>query len=249
MPVTVDAEYLRDVEGARRDLRDLIIAKQCAPIMLRLSFHDAGTYDKNTNTGGVNGSVRFELSNPANGGIKVATDFCEEVKAKHPKISYADLYQLAGVVAVEVTGGPIIPFIPGRVDAPQGTQDGGALPVPTGDAAHLRTIFYRLGLNDRDIVVLSGAHTLGRAHKDRSNFDGNLSKNPMTFDNDYFAELLRGDNTPGVIKMPSDMALMADETFRRYVQLYAKDQNAFFQHYAESHKKMSELGFATQCHA
>lgn len=36
------------------------------------------------------------------------------MKAKHLQISYADLYQLAGVVAVEVTGGPAIHFVPGR---------------------------------------------------------------------------------------------------------------------------------------
>uniref|UniRef100_A0A453RQL4 Plant heme peroxidase family profile domain-containing protein n=1 Tax=Aegilops tauschii subsp. strangulata TaxID=200361 RepID=A0A453RQL4_AEGTS len=36
------------------------------------------------------------------------------IKAKHPKVTYADLYQLAGVVAVEVTGGPTVEFIPGR---------------------------------------------------------------------------------------------------------------------------------------
>ena len=33
---------------------------------------------------------------------------------------------------------------------------------------HLRKVFYRMGLNDEAIVALSGAHTLGRAYKDRS---------------------------------------------------------------------------------
>jgi len=34
----VDAEYLKETEGARRDLRALISSKQCAPIMLRLAY-------------------------------------------------------------------------------------------------------------------------------------------------------------------------------------------------------------------
>jgi len=34
-----------------------------------------------------------------------------------------------------------------------------------------------------------------------------------------------------------------DPEFRRYVELYAKDEDAFFRDYAESHKKLSELGF------
>ncbi|MCI10644.1 L-ascorbate peroxidase peroxisomal-like, partial [Trifolium medium] len=86
--------------------------------MLRLAWHDAGTYDAKTRTGGPNGSIRnqLELNHAANKGLKTAVELCgtEEVKVKHPKISYADLYQLAGVVAVEVTGGPTIHFVPGR---------------------------------------------------------------------------------------------------------------------------------------
>ena len=31
-------------------------------------------------------------------------------------------------------------------------------------------VFYRMGFNDQEIVALSGAHTLGRAWKNRSGF-------------------------------------------------------------------------------
>lgn len=50
---------------------------------------------------------------------------------------------------------------------------GGGGPYPDGapDAAtHLRNVFYRMGLSDQEIVVLSGAHTLGRAYPSRSGF-------------------------------------------------------------------------------
>ncbi|KMT09578.1 hypothetical protein BVRB_6g130340 [Beta vulgaris subsp. vulgaris] len=237
----VDAEYLKQIEGARKELHNLLKNKQFAPIVLRLAFHDAGTYDAKAKTGGANGSIRNELNSPANNGIKVAVDFCEQVKTKFPKVTYADLYQLAGMIAVEVTGGPIIPFIPGRPDAPK-QQDGGALPNPNGDAQHLKDVFYRMGLNDRDIVVLSGSHSLGRANKDRSGFDGPFTQDPFKFDNSYFVELRKGDS-PGLVKFPTDKVLADDPSFRQYVQLYAKDEKAFFAHYAESHKKMSELGF------
>ncbi|CAN1757860.1 L-ascorbate peroxidase 3 [Linum perenne] len=241
----VDAEYLKEIDVARRHLRALIYGKQCAPIMLRLSFHDAGTYDARTRTGGPNGSIRHrnELSRVANSGINVAVDFCEQIKAMHPRITYADLYQLAGVVAVEVTGGPQIDFVPGR-KVQENRKQNGRLPNPNQGSSHLREVFYRMGLSDRDIVVLSGAHTLGRAHQERSGFDGAWTKEPFKFDNSYFVELARGE-TQGLLQMPTDKALMEDPRFREFVMLYAEDEDAFLEDYAISHKKMSELGFSS----
>ncbi|XP_004505790.1 L-ascorbate peroxidase 3 [Cicer arietinum] len=243
LPVVVDAEYLKEIDKARRDLRALIANRNCAPIMLRLAWHDAGTYDAKTKTGGPNASIRNEeeFSHDANNGLKKAIDFCEEVKAKHPKISYADLYQLAGVVAVEVTGGPTVDFTPGRRDSKVSTREG-RLPDAKQGVPHLRDIFYRMGLTDKDIVALSGAHTLGRAHPERSGFDGPWTEDPLKFDNSYFVGLLKEDAT-GLLKLPTDMALLDDPEFLKYVELYAKDEDAFFRDYAESHKKLSELGF------
>ncbi|MQL70687.1 hypothetical protein Taro_003004 [Colocasia esculenta] len=236
----VDEEYLKEIEKARRDLRSLISSKGCAPIMLRLAWHDAGTYDKKTKTGGPNGSIRNEeeYKHSANAGLKIAIDLCEPVKQKHPKITYADLYQLAGVVAVEVTGGPTIDFVPGRKDSLISPEEG-RLPDAKQGASHLRKVFYRMGLSDKDIVALSGGHTLGRAHRERSGFDGPWTRDPLKFDN---TELLEGEKE-GLLKLPTDKALMEDPKFHLYVELYAKDEDAFFKDYAESHKKLSELGF------
>ena len=74
------------------------------------------------------------------------------------------LCQLAGVVAVKTTGGPEVAFRPGRPDAKlkvDCTPDG-RLPAADKKRDHLRDIFYRMGFDDREIVALSGAHTLGR---------------------------------------------------------------------------------------
>ncbi|KAF6170819.1 hypothetical protein GIB67_015771 [Kingdonia uniflora] len=99
-----------------------------------------------------------------------------------------------------------------------------------------------MGLSDKDIVALSGAHTLGRAHPERSGFDGAWTNEPLKFDNSYFVELLE-EESEGLLKLPTDKALLEDPEFRRYVELYAKDEDAFFRDYAVSHKKLSELGF------
>ncbi|KAK8673296.1 hypothetical protein V6N13_111642 [Hibiscus sabdariffa] len=236
-------KYLKEIERARRDLRALISSKNCAPIMLRLAWHDAGTYDAKTKTGGPNGSIRYdhELKHGANSGLKTAVELCEQVKARHPEITYADLYQLAGVVAVEVTGGPTIDFVPGRKDSKVSPEEG-RLPDANQGAKHLRDIFYRMGLSDKDIVALSGGHTLGRAHPERSGFEGAWTKDPLKFDNSYFKELLEKSD-PDLLKLPTDTALVEDPKFLRYVELYAKDEDAFFRDYAASHKKLSELGF------
>lgn len=239
----VDAQYLKEIDKARRHLRALISSLNCAPIMLRLAWHDAGTYDAKSKTGGANASIRNEeeFSHGCNNGLKKAIDWCEEVKLKNPKITYADLYQLAGVVAVEVTGGPTIEFVPGRKDSKVSTKEG-RLPDATKGSPHLRDIFYRMGLTDKDIVALSGAHTLGRAHPERSGFEGPWTKEPLKFDNSYFQLILEGESE-GLLQLPTDKALAEDPAFRPFVDLYAKDEDAFFRDYAASHKKLSELGF------
>lgn len=242
----VSAEYKVAVDKARRRLRALIAEKNCAPIMVRIAWHSAGTFDVKSRTGGPFGTIRYpdELSHGANNGLEIAVRLLEPVKQEFPILSYADLYQLAGVVAVEVTGGPDIPFHPGRPDKPEQDQpEEGRLPDATKGASHLRDIFYRMGMTDQEIVVLSGAHTLGRCHKERSGFEGPWTCNPLTFDNSYFKELLTGEKE-GLLQLPSDKALVPDPGFAPFTKKYAEDEDAFFADYAAAHLKLSELGFA-----
>ncbi|KAL0396922.1 UNVERIFIED_CONTAM: L-ascorbate peroxidase 3 [Sesamum calycinum] len=224
-------EYVKEIERARRDLRALISSKNCAPIMLRLAWHDAGTYDAKTKTGGPNGSIRneAEYKHPANNGLKIAIDLCSRLELYIKTLFFMSI-QLAGVVAVEVTGGPTIDFIPGRKDSMISPEEG-RLPDANKGASHLRNVFNRMGLSDQDIVALSGGHTLGRAHHERSGFEGPWTRDPLKFDNSYFVELLKGDSG-GLLKLPTDKALVEDPEFRKYVNLYAKDEEAFFKDYA-----------------
>uniref|UniRef100_A0A804I529 L-ascorbate peroxidase n=1 Tax=Musa acuminata subsp. malaccensis TaxID=214687 RepID=A0A804I529_MUSAM len=48
----------------------------------------------------------------------------------------------------------------------------GRLPDASKGSDHLRDVFGHMGLSDQDIVALSGGHTLGRCHKERSGFEG-----------------------------------------------------------------------------
>lgn len=242
---SVSEEYLKAVDKCKRRLRGLIAEKNCAPIMLRLAWHSAGTYEQCSRTGGPFGTMRFEeeLAHAANAGLDIALRLLAPIREEFPVLSHADFYQLAGVVAVEVTGGPDVPFHPGRPDKPEPPVEG-RLPAATGGSDHLRQVFGKqMGLSDQDIVALSGGHTLGRAHKERSGFEGPWTANPLIFDNSYFKELLDGE-TEGLLQLPSDQALLTDPVFRPLVERYAADEDAFFADYAEAHLKLSELGFA-----
>ncbi|KAK2977605.1 hypothetical protein RJ640_007241, partial [Escallonia rubra] len=195
-----------------------------------------------TKTGGPFGTIKHpnELAHEANNGLEIGVRLLEPIKEQFPILSYGDFYQLAGVVAVEVTGGPEIPFHPGRQDKSEPPPEG-RLPDAKNGVHQLREVFGRMGLSDKDIVALSGGHTLGRCHKERSGYEGPWTTDPLIFDNSYFKELLSGEKE-GLIQLPSDKALLEDPVFRSFVEKYAKDEDAFFADYAEAHLKLSELG-------
>lgn len=258
-----------DYAAVRRDLEEIMDNSDYedgsyGPILVRLAWHCAGTYNRATGTGGSNGAtMRFKPESDwgANAGLGIARDLLEKVKAKHPGISYADLYTLAGTVAIRSLGGPDIPWRPGRSDAPSSrvkTQaPDGTLPDASKKSDHLRAIFYRMGLTDRDIVALSGAHTLGRCHTDRSGYDGPWSFSPTTFSNSYFTLLVEeqwvkrdwdgplqytDEKTKSLMMLPSDLALLEDPVFSKYVKVYAKDEAAFFADFSDAWRRLMELG-------
>ena len=234
--------------------------------MLRLAWHSSGTYDKMLKDGGSGGgTIRFkeELAHGGNAGLTKAVAWLEPIKKKYPDLSYADLFTLAGVTAIKEAGGPVVPWSSGRVDQPvEAVTPDGRLPAadlgtPAKTAAGLRDgVFYRMGFNDQDIVVLSGAHALGRCHPDASGYDGPWTPTPTTLTNGYYSLLL---NVPWTVKewdgplqyedpskklmmLPSDLLLRDDPKFRKYTEIYAKDNAKFFKDFAVAFQKLEELG-------
>ena len=191
-----------DTLGAiKADLAELITSKSCGPIMIRLSWHDAGVYSTGKLTGGCpNAAMRFtdagEGTFGANAGLPdVALGLLAPIAEKYEgKISNADLWALAANVGIETMGGPAIPTRFGRVDAASSAEsvesEAGRLPDGDKGLDHLREIFYPKGFDDKDIVALSGAHTVGRCSVDRSGFDGQWTEDSLKFDNTYFKEML-----------------------------------------------------------
>ncbi|EEH18157.1 cytochrome c peroxidase, mitochondrial [Paracoccidioides brasiliensis Pb03] len=231
------------------------------PVLIRLAWHASGTYDKETGTGGSNGAtMRFapESNHAANAGLKAARDFLEPVKAKFPWITYSDLWTLAGVCAIQELQGPCIPWRPGRIDKDSTacTPDG-RLPDASKNEKHIRDIFGRMGFDDREIVALCGAHSLGRAHSDRSGYDGPWDFSPTVFTNEFFRMLVnekwnwRKWNGPAqftdktthtLMMLPTDIALVKDKEFKKHVERYAKDSETFFKEFSDAFVKLLELG-------
>ena len=260
-----------DIEAVREDIKALLNQPEyddgsAGPVLVRLAWHSAGTYCAETDTGGSNGAgMRYESEggDPANAGLQHARVFLEPVKQKHSWITYADLWTLAGVVAIEAMGGPKIPWQAGRTDFVDDSKlpPRGRLPDGAQGSDHLRHIFYRMGFNDQEIVALSGAHNLGRCHADRSGFDGAWVNAPTRFSNTYFKLMISEewrekvldngvrqyvhydeDSEEELMMLPTDLALIQDKSFRPWVELYSKDKERFFKDFSAVFAKLVELG-------
>ena len=156
----------------------------------------------------------------------------------------------------------------GRTDSAVATTlPNGRLPdpdrgCPVATTGHLRDIFGRMGFTDREIVALSGAHSVGRCHTDASGYWGPWSNAETAFSNKYFRLLLEekwtlkrtheGKPWTGPVQfesldsklmmLPSDIALVQDAEFRKYVEMYAKDEALFFKDFSAAFAKLLELG-------
>ena len=166
---------------------------------------------------------------------------------------------------------------------PAGRRDGavsrasdtnGNLPPPTANVAQLTQMFGAKGLTQRDMVVLSGAHTIGSSHC--SSFSSRLSRSGTTAGQDptmdpaYVAQLARqcpqgGDPLvamdyvspnafdegfyKGVMAnrglLASDQALLSDRNTAVQVVTYANDPATFQSDFAAAMVKMGSVGVLT----
>lgn len=210
------AEYA----AVRSDLKQMMDSPEWddgsyAPLLIRLAWHSSGTFCKADGSGGSNGATMrhaLEAGDPENAGLGKARELMDSIKQKYAWLSYSDLWILAAYVAIEHTGGPIIKFTGGRVDAiaekavapgrlpeaEHGLTDGGMKVDSEGRiegweklAAHIKGVFARMGLNDREAVaLLCGGHVYGRCHTEHSGYAGAWVENPTMFSNEYAADMI-----------------------------------------------------------
>ncbi|XP_055820289.1 putative L-ascorbate peroxidase 6 isoform X1 [Solanum dulcamara] len=222
----------------REEIRK-VLSKGKAAGVLRLVFHDAGTFEIDEKIGGMNGSIVFELDRPENKGLKKSLKILEKAKSQIDlvqSVSWADIIALAGAEAVSLCGGPSIPIQLGRIDSLVPDPEG-KLPEESLDATSLKQCFERKGFSTQELVALSGAHTLG------SKGFGN----PTVFDNAYFKILmekpwLSSGGMTSMVGLPSDRALVEDDECVGWISKYAEDESLFFDDFKNAYTKLVDTG-------
>ncbi|BAU02491.1 hypothetical protein LR48_Vigan10g057400 [Vigna angularis] len=237
--------------------------------LVRMHFHDCFIE-------GCDGSVLIdstkdntaEKDSPANlslRGYEVIDDIKEALENQCPGVvSCADILAMAARDAVFFAGGPVYDIPKGRKDGTRSKiEDTINLPAPIFNASQLIKVFGQRGFSAKDMVALSGAHTLGVARcssfKQRltpldpsldSQFAKTLSKTCSAgdsaeqpfdstrndFDNLYFNALVSNNGV-----LTSDQTLYTTPQTRNIVNSYAMNQALFFLDFQQAMVKMSKL--------
>ncbi|XP_057477456.1 peroxidase 16-like [Actinidia eriantha] len=148
-----------------------------APATLRLFFHDCFVRGCDASVLLASANGKAEKDHPDN--LSLAGDgFDTVIKAKaavdrdlrcRNKVSCADILALATRDVIALAGGPSYSVELGRRDGRISSIASvqGSLPHPGFGLDQLNTMFTSHGLNQTDMVALSGAHTIGFSHCNR----------------------------------------------------------------------------------
>ncbi|XP_059664470.1 peroxidase 27-like [Cornus florida] len=257
-------------------------APSLAAPLLRMHFHDCfirgcdGSVLLNSTKN--NQAERDAIPNLSLRGFQVIDAAKSALEKKCPGVvSCADILALVARDAVSMINGPFWQVPTGRRDGRVsiGSETFTDLPSPFANITQLKSAFSSKGLSVKDLVVLSGGHTIGTAHcfgfaNRLYNFTGKGDTDP-TMDPNYIAALKKkckpGDVStivemdPGSFKkfdteyytlvnkrrglFQSDAALLADSETKAYVRLQATSGYSFFKDFAVSMVKMGQIGVLT----
>ncbi|MCX7999651.1 MAG: hypothetical protein N3A69_11990, partial [Leptospiraceae bacterium] len=103
----------------------------------------------------------------------------------------------------------------------------------------LLSYFKRLGFNLKEMIALTGAHTVGKAHGKFFTHD------PYSFNNSYFKYLLgllkpKEDN----ILLESDLEQLSNQESYTLIQRYATDEGIFLEDFKKAFEKLLSFGHA-----
>ncbi|XVE84376.1 hypothetical protein DITRI_Ditri17bG0007400 [Diplodiscus trichospermus] len=241
--------------------------------LLRLHFHDCFV-------NGCDGSLlldstsTFETEKNARGNLNSVRGFevVDQIKAEvdrvcgRPVVSCADILAVAARDSVVALGGPTWKVRLGRRDSTTASRTlaDAVLPSASMDLPALINNFKNQGLNQRDLVALSGGHTIGfsrcgifrnriynatnidpafakqrRATCPRAGGNNNLAPFDPTaarFDTAYFQNLVKRRGL-----LTSDQALFNGGSTDKLVKTYSLNPKAFRDDFAKSMIKMGNI--------
>ncbi|KAL5182652.1 Peroxidase 40 [Glycine soja] len=246
-----------------------------AASLLRLHFHDCFGCDASVLLDDTQDFVGEKTAGPnlnSLRGFEVIDQIKSELELVCPQtVSCADILATAARDSVLLSGGPIWEVQMGRKDGITASKNAANnnIPGPNSTVDVLVAKFENVGLTLKDMVALSGAHTIGKARcrtfrsrlQTSSNIDFVASlqqlcsgpdtvahldlATPATFDNQYFVNLLSGEGL-----LPSDQALVnGNDQTRQIVENYVENPLAFFEDFKLSMLKMGSLASPTQTNA
>nr|BAM05637.1 peroxidase 2 [Eucalyptus globulus subsp. globulus] len=241
--------------------------------LLRLHFHDCfvNGCDASILLDDTPSFVGEKTAAPNNNSVR-GFEVIDRIKASLEKecpgvVSCADIVALAARDSVVHLGGPSWTVSLGRRDSITASRSlaNTSIPPPTSNLSALITSFAAQGLSVKNMVALSGSHTIGlarctsfrgRIYND-SNIDtsfahklqkicpkiGNDSvlqrldiQTPTFFDNLYYHNLLQKKGL-----LHSDQELFNGSSVDSLVKKYACDTGKFFRDFAKAMIKMSEI--------
>lgn len=119
---------------------------------LRIAFYDAIDHNSATGTGGIDASILFETTSPANEGLAADPALPYFLSFYTIRTSMADLIALGVSAVVSAYGGPLIPMQGGRIDAAAAGSTIGPLASDTLSAT--TAAFQRAGFSGTDMIKL-----------------------------------------------------------------------------------------------
>ncbi|CAI0431961.1 unnamed protein product [Linum tenue] len=233
--------------------------------LLRLHFHDCFVNDDNATF------VGEKTASPNNKSIR-GYEVIDKIKGQVEKecpgvVSCADILALAARDSVVYLGGPSWEVSLGRRDSLNASKEAAevSLPEPTFNLSDLAVNFWAQGLSFRDMVALSGAHTIGMARcttfRDHIYNDSDIEpsfarslqqfcpprghddvlapldlRTPAQFDNSYYVNLV---NYKGLLH--SDQELFHGDSADPIVRNYADEPAVFLDDFAKGMIKMGEI--------
>lgn len=211
--------------------------RQNAAEWLRTGFHDMSTANTYFGTGGLDGSLQYELDNGENTGPghRSTLEFMAPYVTK--KSSLADLIALGVHLSVRSCGGPDVPFRAGRKDALHKGNIG--VPQPQNSVGTFKLQFDRMGFSPEEMIQmvacghsLGGVHTAefpdlvpnGTAKHGEASFDSTVA----AFDKKVVMDYLSGNTTDPLVLGPS-VSLGKNSDFK----IFDSDGNTTMQHLAD----------------